>query len=367
MENWNIPLLEIGGRKMKLIQGGMGVGISGWRLASAVANEGGMGVIASVGLNEAKSYLKGEYEVAGSMALKDEIKLARSKMNNKGFLGVNIMHALSNYPQLVKTALEENIDFIISGAGIPRDLQVYSKEIGNTHTGLIPIVYSGKLAHIMCRAWVRYEHLPDAIVVEGPMAGGHLGYSNEQLANSEFVAHGLEKIVKEVVESVRPYEKEFGRKIPVIAAGGIFYGGDIRKYLNIGAAGVQMATRFVPTHECDADVRFKQAYLDCKKDDLVIIKSPVGMPGRAIKNEFLEKVEAGKRVPITCPYHCIKTCIPKESPYCIAKALVEAKAGRFEEGYVFAGSNAWRCKEIISVHQVFEDINREYAEGRVSD
>jgi len=366
MENWNIPLLEIGGRKMKLIQGGMGVGISCAGLASAVANNGGMGVIASVGLNEAKPYRRGEYEASSSSALRDEIKLARSKINGNGFLGVNIMHALSNYSNLVQTALEEKIDFIISGAGIPRDLPSYSSKIGNTHTGLIPIVSSAKLAYIMCKAWARYNHLPDAIVVEGPMAGGHLGYSNEQLADSEFVSGGLEKIIPEVILAVRSFETS-SKKIPVIAAGGIFYGGDIKKFLNIGVSGVQMATRFVTTHECDADIRFKQAYLDCKKEDLVIINSPVGMPGRAIKNKFLEEVEAGKKVPITCPFHCIKTCIPENSPYCIARALVEARAGRFEKGYVFAGSTAWRCNEIISVSQVFENLNREYLEGRVSD
>jgi len=365
MENWNIPLLDIGGRKMKLIQGGMGVGISCAGLASAVANEGGMGVIASVGLNEAKGYSEG-YEEASSRALKDEIRLARSKMNNKGFLGVNIMHALSNYSGLVQTSLEENIDFIISGAGIPRDLPVYSKKIGNTHTGLIPIVSSAKLAHIMCKAWARYEHLPDAVVVEGPMAGGHLGYSNEQLADSEFVEHGLETIVKEVISAVKPFETS-AKKIPVIAAGGVYYGADIKKFLEIGASGVQMATRFVPTYECDADIRFKQAYVDCKKEDLIIINSPVGMPGRAIKNKFLEEVEAGKRMPINCPYHCLKTCFPENSPYCIARALVEARAGRFKGGYVFAGSNAWRCNEIVPVSKVFEDINREYVEGKTSD
>jgi len=366
MADWNIPLLEIGERKIKLIQGGMGVGISGANLASAVANEGGVGVIASVGLNYAESYRKGEYIESSCRAFKDEIKMARSKMNGNGFLGVNIMHALSNYSELVIAALEENMDFIISGAGIPRDLPVYSKEIGNSHTGLIPIVSSAKLAHIMCRAWARYNHLPDAIIVEGPMAGGHLGYSRKELDNPEFVAHGLEGIVKEVISAVRPFESST-RKIPVIAAGGIFYGVDIKRFLEIGASGVQMATRFVTTHECDADIRFKQAYLDCKKEDLVIINSPVGMPGRAINNKFLEEVAAGKRIPINCPYHCLKTCVPENSPYCIARALVEAKSGRFKGGYVFAGSNAWRCKEIVSVSRVFEDINREYSEGKASD
>lgn len=361
---WSIPLLSIGDRKIKLIQGGMGVGISCAGLASAVANEGGLGVIAAVGLNEAKSY-SGEYKKASSLALRDEIRLARSKINENGFLGVNIMHALSNYSELVQTSLEENIDFIISGAGIPRDLPSYAQEIGNTHTGLIPIVSSGKLAHLMCKAWSKYDHLPDAIIVEGPMAGGHLGYCNQDLNNPQFVAQGLETIVKDVILAVKPFETST-KNIPVIAAGGIFYGGDIKKFLDIGASGVQMATRFVTTNECDADINFKQAYLNCKKEDLIIIQSPVGMPGRAIKNEFLNEVEKGKKVPINCPYRCLKTCIPHQSPYCIARALVEAKAGRFKEGYVFAGSNAYLCDSIISVKELFEKINQEYLDGRVS-
>lgn len=362
MEEWNIPLLEIGDRKIKLIQGGMGVGISGANLASAVANEGGLGVIAAVGLNDSKGYT-GSYKESSSGALIGEIKQARSKITGNGFLGVNIMHALSNYSELVQAAVEAEIDFIISGAGIPRDMPKYLTT--DCKTKIIPIVSSGRLADMMCKSWKMQGYLPDAIVVEGPKAGGHLGYSHEQLADNDFVEHGLERIIPEVIRAVMPYETE--RKIPVIAAGGIFYGGDIRKFLDLGASGVQMATRFVTTHECDADIRFKEAYLNCKKDELIIINSPVGMPGRAIRNRFLEEVAAGKRVPINCPYHCLKTCIPDESPYCIARALVEAKAGRFENGYVFCGSNAWRCNEIVSVKQMFEDINREYLEGKVSD
>jgi nitronate monooxygenase len=366
MENWAIPLLEIGERKIKLIQGGMGVGISGASLASAVANEGGLGVIASVGLNESKGY-SGDYKSTSSQALRDEIQVARSKMiPGKGFLGVNIMHALSNYSELVQTALESRVDFIISGAGVPRDLPTQARELGNTHTKLIPIVSSAKLASMMCKSWVGRGRIPDAIIVEGPKAGGHLGYSHEQLAESDFVEHGLERIIPEVVESVRPYETST-QKIPVIAAGGIYYGGDIAKFLELGASGVQMATRFVTTDECDADIGFKQAYLDCKKEDITIIRSPVGMPGRAINNKFLEEVKAGKRTPINCPYHCLKPCKPNESPYCIARALIEARAGKFDNGYVFCGSNAYLCNEIISVKQVFEQLHREFLEGKRSN
>ncbi len=366
MVDWSIPLLEIGNKKIKLIQGGMGVGISGASLASAVANEGGLGVIASVGINLAKGY-SGKYEESSIRALRDEIRLARSKITGEGILGVNIMHVLSNYSDLVQTALEENIDAIISGAGIPRDLPYLAQELGNTHTKLIPIVSSARLADMICRAWSRYNHLPDAIVVEGPKAGGHLGYSTEQLVDLDYVEYGLEKIVAQVIEAVKPYEDKIGRKIPIVPAGGIFYGGDIKKFLELGASGVQMATRFVTTEECDANIKFKWEYIECAKEDLVIIQSPVGMPGRAINNKFLEEVSAGKRVPINCPYHCLKTCSPEDSPYCIARALIEAQKGKFENGYAFAGSNAYLCKEIVSVHQVFENLNQEYLEGKVSN
>jgi len=354
MGNWGAPLIEIGSLKVRMFQGGMGVGISMANLASAVANEGGMGVIASVGLNEFKGH-SGEYIESSKRALKDEIRLARRKTS--GAIGVNIMYVLSNFPDLVRTALKENVEAIISGAGLPLDLPGYLGD--NKKTKLIPIVSSARAMEIIIKTWKRrYDYVPDAIIVEGPKAGGHLGYSIEKLADPEFVEHGLEKILVEVVEAVKPYETD--RKIPVIAAGGIFYGGDIKKFLNLGASGVQMATRFVTTNECDASMEFKQAYLDSKKEDIIIIQSPVGMPGRAIKNKFLEEVEAGERKPINCPYHCLKPCKPEKSPYCIAQALINAKNGKFNDGYVFCGSNAYLCNEIIPVKKVFKKLNQEY-------
>jgi nitronate monooxygenase len=388
----NIPRVKIGngtGRFLEgsLVLGGMGVGVTQSRIASSVSNEGGIPMIASVGLGvlnghfeeekrknrgrltnatnieERKSILGELYTKANQYALRDQIRNARSLTN--GILGVNIMHALSDYSGLVQTAVEENIDIIISGAGIPRDLPSY---LNGKDIKLVPIVSSGRLVKMICKAWGNLGHLPDAIVIEGPKAGGHLGYCRAELDNPEFVAHGLEQIVKEVVEILNPTngEKPYGN-IPVIAAGGIFYGGDIKKFNELGAAGVQMATRFVTTHECDADIRFKQAYLDCKPEDLRIINSPVGMPGRAITNPFLRAAEAGEKTPIHCPYHCLKTCKPDESPYCIARALVESQQGKFDNGYVFAGANAWRCEEIVSVKEVFESLNQEYAENKRSD
>jgi NAD(P)H-dependent flavin oxidoreductase YrpB (nitropropane dioxygenase family) len=362
MENWDIPLIDLNGLEVKLIQGGMGVGISGASLASAVAEEGGAGIIAAVGLGALKNY-PGDYVSANKAALRDEIRSARAKSN--GVIGVNIMHVLSDYSEMVKVALEERVDIIISGAGIPRDLPSYLNE--NSKTKLIPIVSSARLAGMLCKAWGRLNHLPDAIIVEGPKAGGHLGYSLGELANPDFVENALERIVPEVIKEVKPYETE--RRIPIIPAGGIFYGGDAKKLLGLGASGVQIATRLVTTPECDANLNFKKEYLKSEKNNIVIIKSPVGMPGRAIKNQFLLDVESGKRVPIRCPYRCLKTCIPKESPYCIARALIEAQGGNFENGYAFCGANAHLTKEegIISVKEVFRRFNEEYLKGKISD
>jgi NAD(P)H-dependent flavin oxidoreductase YrpB (nitropropane dioxygenase family) len=196
--------------------------------------------------------------------------------------------------------------------------------------------------------------------VEGPMAGGHLGFKREQIDDPDYK---LEKLIPEVLNVVKRFEEQVERVIPVIAAGGIFTGADIYKFLGLGAQGVQMATRFVATHECDASPQFKQSYLNCEKDDLIIIQSPVGLPGRAIRNKFLDEVSAGERRPFKCPWQCLKTCDFREVPYCIAQALKNARQGMLEEGYTFAGSNAYRVNEIISVKELFHKLEQEYKEA----
>jgi len=249
----------------------------------------------------------------------------------------------------------ENADMIISGAGLPLSLPEYVK---GTDAAILPIVSSRRAVEIICKTWDRrYNRLPDAVVVEGPLAGGHLGFSFEELLEKE--KHPEEKIVVEVIEGVKPYEQKYGKKIPVIAAGGIWDGRDMARFLKLGASGVQIATRLICTHECDASPKFKQAYLDAKEEDIILIKSPVGMPGRAIRNEFLNAVERGEKMPFHCPYQCIKTCPPKTSPYCIALALINAKEGRFEEGFAFAGANAWRCDKIVSVKELIAELVRD--------
>lgn len=348
--------LNLGDLKIKLpiIQGGMGIAISLSGLASAVANEGGVGVIAVAGLGMFEDDYRKRYVQANSNGLRKEIRKAREL--TKGVLGVNIMVALTNFGELVKTSIEEGIDMIIAGAGLPLNLPEYLTE--GSKTKLVPIVSSGRAAKILCGKWKdQYDYLPDAIVVEGPMAGGHLGFKRKQLDDPDFA---LEKLLPSVLENVKLFEDKYNVKIPVIAAGGIFTGADIKKIMDMGASGVQMGTRFVTTHECDASEKFKQTYIDSKLEDMEIINSPVGMPGRAINSEFIRKVNEGEKRPIKCPYHCLRTCNIETTPYCIVSALMNGRKGNFLNGYAFAGSNAYRTTEIVSVKELMNSLVDEF-------
>lgn len=335
----------------------MGVGISLSGLASAVANEGGIGVIATAGIGMNEPDFSMNFLEANIRTLRKEIRKAREL--SKGILGVNIMVALTNFADLVKTAIEEGVDIIFSGAGLPLNLPQFLS--GTEKTKLVPIVSSARAAGIILKKWSeKYNRLPDAIVVEGPLAGGHLGFKEEMIGDPEY---SLEKLVPEVIQAIKPYEERYNKPIPVIAAGGIYTGEDIYRFFQLGASGVQMATRFVTTYECDASAKFKQTYVDSRKEDIVIIKSPVGMPGRAIKNAFLDEVSQGKRKPFKCPYHCLKTCDYKNTPYCISFALINAKKGNLSHGFAFAGENAYRAKGIISVKELIETLIEEYKDA----
>jgi nitronate monooxygenase len=350
------PRLRIGDvvAEIPIIQGGMGIGVSLSRLAAAVAGEGGIGVIATAGLGVLGTDRDQNYLEACISVLRDEIRKARKA--TRGIIGVNIMVALTNFADMVETSIAEGVDLILSGAGLPLDLPKYLKD--GVKTKLVPIISSAKAARVICRRWwTRYQKLPDAFVVEGPLAGGHLGFSSDQIENPDY---SLEKIIPEVVEAVDAFQQEHGVSIPVIAAGGIYTGEDIYKFFELGAAGVQMGTRFVATHECDADTRFKQCYVDSKPEDLIIIESPVGMPGRAIQNEFIASIKDGQKKPFKCPYHCITSCNCTDSPYCIALALANAKRGNLKSGFAFAGKNAHRVDKIISVKELIESLIEEY-------
>lgn len=343
--------------RVPIVQGGMGVGISMSRLASAVANEGGVGVISAAGLGLVYKDYSQEFDKATLWGLKEEIRKAREATKHVGgVIGVNIMVAMTDFANLVKTAVAEKVDIIFSGAGLPLNLPSFLTE--GSKTKLAPIVSSARALKVICRRWIsEYNYVPDAVVVEGPKAGGHLGFTNEQLGDENY---SLESILPEVVSAVRELEQTHDKSIPVIAGGGVYTGEDIHRILSLGADGVQMGTRFVATEECDASEEFKQAYVNCTKDDVQIIQSPVGMPGRAINNSFLDKVKAGLTKPKNCPFHCIKTCNMVDSPYCIMLALYNAFRGRLNHGYAFCGANAWKVDGILSVKELVARLKAEY-------
>ncbi|MDO8602472.1 MAG: nitronate monooxygenase family protein [Candidatus Omnitrophota bacterium] len=343
--------LDIGDLRIELpiIQGGMGARVSSSSLASAVSNEGALGIIAAVGLGEECDNEKRDYKMRSREELINIIRDTRSMTKNP--FGVNIMCVLTNYDELVEAAQAESVDMIISGAGLPLRLPSLIK---NNKTKLVPIVSSGRAAHIICNTWARrYKRLPDAIVVEGPLAGGHLGYSMAELADEEHFS--LDSILTEVLAVTRAFENDKSR-IPVIAAGGIFDGKDIARVMRLGASGVQMATRFVCTHECDVSLKYKEAYISAGKEDIVVIQSPVGMPGRVIRNEFVRRITKGERIDFGCEYKCLHTCDAKKVNYCIAKALLNAYRGELDKGFAMCGSNAYRIKKIISVKDLIHEL-----------
>ena len=352
MKKLNIGNLSI---SVPIVQGGMGVGISLSGLASAVANEGGVGVISSAGLGLLYRNLSKDYIQASIMGLKEELRKAREK--TKGVIGVNVMVAMSNFTDMVKTAIAEKADIIFSGAGLPLNLPSFLQK--DSVTKLVPIVSSARAARVIAEKWHSlYNYLPDAFVVEGPKAGGHLGFKDEQINDEHF---SLEHILPEVIDEVQDMGARYGKEIPVIVAGGIYTGEDIKRFMDMGASGVQMGTRFVTTEESDASDVFKQTYIEAKQEDIQIIKSPVGMPGRAIFSKFIQKVKEGQKQPKTCICKCIKTCDISKSPYCIIAALYNAFKGNMDNGYAFAGANAFRATKIVSVKETFRSLLDEFS------
>ena len=336
--------------RIPVIQGGMGVGISLSGLAGSVAACGGVGVIstAQIGYRDPefeKDPIKTNLRVIG-----EEIQKAR-KIAKGGILGVNIMVATKQYAEYVKAAVKAGIDLIISGAGLPMELP---KLVAGSKTKIAPIVSTVKAARVICRFWDHhYQRMPDLVVIEGPKAGGHLGFSREQLDEIDTMDYDEE--IRQIIACKEEYEKRYEKKIPVIVAGGIFDRADIDHALELGADGVQIASRFVATEECDASEAYKQAYINAKEEDVQIIQSPVGMPGRAIRNALIERVEKEKE-PIKKCYNCLAKCNPVKVPYCITKALIDAVKGDVENGLVFCGSNVGRINQMMSVHELMQEL-----------
>lgn len=336
--------------KVPLIQGGMGVGVSLSGLAGAVAKEGGIGIIstAQIGYREA-DYEKNPVE-ANLRAVGTEIKKAK-EIANGGIVGVNIMVATRFYERYVKEACEAGADLIISGAGLPIELPELVK---GYDVKIAPIVSSVKSVNVIMKMWERkYDKAPDLIVIEGPKAGGHLGFKPDEVAN--ITDEEYEKEILDILSAVKEVADRRGVLIPVVVAGGISDNEKVAKMLALGADGVQVASRFVTTYECDASQEFKDAYINADKDDIIIVKSPVGMPGRAIRNKFILDSANGTK-PITKCYQCIKGCTTKDIPYCITKALVNSVKGNTDEGLVFCGADTWKQNKMQSVKEVIEEL-----------
>ena len=336
--------------KIPVIQGGMGVGISLSRLAGSVAACGGVGVISTAQIGWREPDFREHPFEANYRAIGKEIQKAR-EIAEGGIIGVNIMVATQRYEEYVKTAVKAGVDLIISGAGLPIDLPKY---VEGTKTKIAPIVSSLKSLNVICRMWERkYKKAPDLVVIEGPKAGGHLGFSREEL--DTFTDESYDGVIRSIIEKVKEYGEKFSKKIPVVVAGGIYDRADLDHALSLGADGVQMGTRFVTTEECDAAPEYKQAYIRAEKEDICIVQSPVGMPGRAIKNAFMDRVKTEKCRIEHC-YHCIVTCRPAEIPYCITQALVNAAEGRVEDALLFCGSNACRSHKIEKVEDIMKEL-----------
>ncbi|MDX9916422.1 MAG: nitronate monooxygenase family protein [Gudongella sp.] len=336
--------------RIPLIQGGMGVGVSLSGLASAVANCGGIGTISGVQIGFREPDFGKDPKGANIRALQKEIRRAR-ELSPDGILAVNLMVPIENYKEMVKTAVEEGIDLIISGAGLPSDLPSLVK---GTKTKAAPIVSSGKAAAVITKLWSkRHNYVPDLIIAEGPLAGGHLGFPMDVLKSGNLLR--IPELIAEVKKALVPMETDLATKIPVVAAGGIFSRSDVEEALSAGADGVQMGTRFVATDECDADIRFKKAYVDSSIEDIGYVKSPVGMPGQAILNDFVKRV-ALEREKVTKCYNCLEPCNPATTQYCITNALIRSVTGDTDNGLIFIGKKGYLIDKIISVKQLIEEL-----------
>ena len=336
--------------KIPLIQGGMGVGISLSGLAGAVAKEGGIGIISTAQIG----YREPDYEQkpleANLRAVRGEIKKAK-EIAQGGIVGVNIMVATRFYEQYVVAACEAGVDLIISGAGLPVELPKLTEQY---NVKIAPIVSSVKSASVILKMWEhKYNRVPDLVVIEGPKAGGHLGFKPDEVET--ITDDEYKKEILGIMEVTASYGEKHGCKIPVVVAGGISDAEKVAEIMALGADGVQVASRFVTTFECDASMEFKNAYLNAGKEDIMIVKSPVGMPGRAIRNEFIEATKQGAKSILKC-YQCIKGCQAKDIPYCITKALVNSVRGNVDDGLIFCGADVWKQNKMQTVKEVIGEL-----------
>lgn len=355
-----LPEFTINGKKVvnPIIQGGMGIKISMNKLATAAINSNIVGTIsaAQAGFDrfvkgKIGQFYKDNFKV-NIEALQKEIEEVRA--HSDGILGVNLMTAGKGYDAFATFLATQDIDFIVSGAGLPMDLPKY---LVDSKVKPAFIVSSGRAAKLVCRNWDRkYNVVPEFIVVEGPLAGGHLGFTKEDIEAGN--VKDLESIVVEVIETIKPFEEKYGRSIPVVAAGGIHDGADIAKFIELGAAGVQMATRFIATEECDVHENYKAKIIEAKEEDIVSTLSPAGLPGRAIRNKLTEMIKS-KNMPIKACVDCLRSCNKKDIPYCITEKLGESTSGDVENGLLFTGAKAYMIDKMMSVHDLVEELIKE--------
>ncbi len=351
MDNWK-PLM-VGEKKAELpiVQGGMGVGVSLGNLAGHVAAEGGVGIISSAQIGYRDPEFYHDQPDCNARALVEELQKAKKIAGGNGLVGVNVMCALKHYREHVQIAAQHGADLIVCGAGLPMDLP---ELVQGTEAAIAPIVSSARCVQLIMKRWLkRYDRLPDLVVIEGPKAGGHLGFSQEEAEHADSL--DFEQEIQKIIRYVKETGKEKGKDISVVVAGNIFTHEDVVRTLELGADGVQLASRFVATYECDASPEFKKAYLEAGPEDIRIIKSPVGMPGRAIDNAFLREIDQERQKVSKC-YQCLRKCDPSQIPYCITEALIRAVQGDVEHGLVFAGANVGRIQEMTSVHALIREL-----------
>lgn len=349
--------------KHPIIQGGMGVGISWDQLAGNVSLEGGLGVISAVGTGYYKNKSENIHIVTKKDKPKDvvnfynreslfEIVANARKICGNAPLACNILYAINDYGRVVRDACEAGANIIITGAGLPTNMPEFTKDFPDV--ALVPIVSSARALKLICKKWQRYNKLPDAIIVEGPLSGGHQGFTYEQCTQEEYQ---LENIIGPVIEEA----KNWG-DIPIIAAGGIWDKKDIDKFLAMGCSGVQMATRFIGTFECDADAKFKNVLLNAKPEDIQLMKSPVGLPARGVMTNLQFSIENKTAPKVQCISNCVAPCNrgheAKLVGYCIADRLGAAYQGDTETGLFFSGSNGYRIEKIISVKELMEKLTK---------
>ena len=337
--------------RIPLIQGGMGVGISLGRLAGAVAKEGGVGIISTAQIGYREPDFDDNPAEANLRAIRSEMEKARA-ISPDGIIGFNVMTALREHAEHIRAAVKAGADIIISGAGLPTELPALTE---GSRTKVAPIVSTDKSAQVILKYWDRkYKRTADLVVIEGPLAGGHLGFKKEDL--SEYTPDVYSEEIRRIIRTVKSYGEKYGVDIPVVVAGGIYDGDDVKRVMALGADGVQVATRFVTTEECDADIRYKEAYIRASEEDIAIVKSPVGMPGRAILNPFMKRVMAGGKIPHSPCHGCLEKCKPAEIPYCITDGLINAVKGNVENALLFCGAKAWKAQKIDTVRGAVQEL-----------